>query len=65
MKKAEHQNLVLTVYKMNKTNPTCLLIPYSAENKNLFATSNETNIQSQSRILHLVITNTSSYFLVF
>lgn len=50
MKKTEHENLVLTIYKMNKTNPTCLL-PYSAEH--LFATSNETNSHSPEYFIWL------------
>lgn len=48
MKKTEHENLVLTIYKMNKTNPTCLL-PYSAEHENLLLPMKQTvTVQSIS-----------------
>lgn len=61
----QHQNLVLSSNKLNKTNPVCFLQIYSEESEILFATYNEIKIYSQSRIFHLIITNTSSYFLIF
>lgn len=37
----QHQNLVLSSNKLNKTNPVCFLQIYSEESEILFATYNE------------------------